>query len=56
MKREVEMELLSDFTEEELELIKKALTEVVTKRVEKVKSLPEPSLRPQMSLTRKCKI
>ena len=31
----------SDFTEEELELIKKALTEVVTRRVEKVESLPE---------------
>lgn len=31
----------SDFTEEELELIKKALTEVVTRRVEKVKSLPD---------------
>ena len=31
----------SDFTEEELKLIKKALTEVVTKRVEKVVSLPD---------------
>ena len=29
------------FTEEELKLIKKALTEVVTRRVEKVKSLPD---------------
>lgn len=31
----------SDFTEEELELIKRALTEVVTRRAEKVKSLPD---------------
>ena len=31
----------SDFTEEELELIKKALTEVVTRRVEQVMSLPD---------------
>ena len=31
----------SDFTEEELKLIKTALTEVVTKRVEKVVSLPD---------------
>ena len=41
MKREVEMELPSDFTEEELKLIKKALNEVVTRRVEKVESLPD---------------
>ena len=31
----------SDFTEEELELIKKAFAEVVTRRVEKVLSLPD---------------
>ena len=41
MKRENEVAFLSDFTEEELELIKKALTVVVERRVEKVKSLPD---------------
>ena len=33
--------ILPGFTDEEMELVKKALTEVVTRRVEKVKSLPD---------------
>ena len=41
MKKENEKTTPSDFTEEELELIKKAFAEVVTRRVEKVKSLPD---------------
>ena len=41
MKRENEVAFLSGFTDEEMELVKKALTEVVTRRVEKVKSLPD---------------
>ena len=53
MKREDENALLSDFTEEELELIKKALTEVVTRRVEKVNSLPEAPFEPSDEFNQK---
>ena len=41
MKLEDEKAILPGFNEREMELVKKALTEVVTRRVEKVKSLPD---------------
>ena len=39
-----EISILPDFTNKRMKLIKKALTEVVTRRVEKVKSLPNASV------------
>ena len=51
---EDEISILPDFTNEEMKLIKKSLTKVVTKRVEKSSRSPRLPLRPQMSFTRKC--
>ena len=45
----------SDFTEEELELIKRALTEVVTRRVEKVLSLPDAPVETSDEFNQKMK-
>lgn len=43
---EGEISILPDSYEQELELIKKALTEVVTRRVEKIESLPDVPFTP----------